>query len=166
MDHSYNSSFESEDEAQTETANFQSDKNAAACRSTSKPVDSEKPPPLINQLDLTTLNQELGAVSISNHHETSSGTPKNISEVEVKTQKGDKCIPNTPKNGNTTAKIRGKKELAQPTIICFKRNCPIYQGSAFINRRKKLRQIEHDNMVSAKSYLYIMFYVIQKHYIN
>ena len=148
MDYSYNSSFESEDEAQTETANLQSGKNSVS-ESPPKPVDPKKPSSLINRLDLTTLNQELAAVSISNHHESSSGRQTNISEVDVKTQQdGNKDIPNTPKNGNIIAKPNaGRSRLAQTATICFKRNYPTYQGSSFINRRKKLRQIEHDNMV-------------------
>lgn len=147
MDNSYSSSFESEDEAQTEKKRSENKTST----SVKKEIDSNSPRSSpTKRLDLTALSEELQAVSNS---QPFTGTRTNAPE-EIKAPKDDNCTASASKINHISNVDKRKFERnrpAQPTTICYKRNVPTFKGSSSINRRKKQQQIERDNMVRSRS---------------
>lgn len=145
MDDSYSSSFESDDENKTTEAEEKTHRRFLSGDLTESSMGG-------NILDFRLLNQAVEDIQ-------KSSTVDKPAAVEAE---GATSRP-PPTNGQRTSQKEislhssstkssyredsEKSKHSMQTVLYFKRSLPTFKGSASINRRKKLQQIEHDNMV-------------------
>lgn len=143
MDDSYSSCFESDDDK---------DETKTVGRAPRKSSIKKKGPDLEGfsktDLDINFLGLKLTNKSEATPHPKQESPSAELSAATDGKRCAAKEIKIPDSSGRKTCLGESEKELVRPAVLYFKRNLPSFRGSAAINRRRKLQQIEHENMVN------------------
>jgi len=148
MDGSYSSSFESDDDNEATQNQGKGKPKFSTGESRNKPITSRG-------LDLGLLDQ-----TVRNLQDTSLDSPIDPTQIDgaisdMTRTNGKRATASNHKEIKTfdadskeisAEKTEKQKSVMQP-VLYFKKQSPCFKGSSTINRRKKLKQIEHDNLV-------------------
>ena len=148
MDGSYSSSFESDDDNEATQNQGKGKPKFSTGESRNKPITSRG-------LDLGLLDQ-----TVRNLQDTSLDSAIDPTQIDgaisdMTRTNGKRATASNHKEIKTfdadskeisAEKTEKQKSVMQP-VLYFKKQSPCFKGSSTINRRKKLKQIEHDNLV-------------------